>query len=238
MCSLLSSGLVEDCFGGEPFTETFLFVCLFLSAFVELWTCGFILCVWGDDDDDDHYSPLSNILTAPLLQVIPKGWLWLFTVSFEYPPKWCTYSAVLFVTWLVPRETAAVSARSVYTIRPCTMSRHFMQSHKHRVQCVFVCLHCWQNVWDPFRATPVTRGWKGYRNKSQHREKTLEKKIHPPFLPGLEPETFRSRDRHLSCPRSINNKEISVQYVKYVRYPSACNWKSLMFFVCVVFVFK
>ena len=79
-------------------------------------------------------------------------------MSFEYPPKWCTYSAVLFVTWLVPRETAAVSARSVYTIRPCTMSRHFMQSHKHRVQCVFVCLHCWQNVWDPFRATPVTRG--------------------------------------------------------------------------------
>ena len=25
--------------------------------------------------------------------------------------------------------TAAISARSVYTIQPCTMSRHFMQSH-------------------------------------------------------------------------------------------------------------
>ena len=37
------------------------------------------------------------------------------------------------VTWLVPRETAAVSARSVqYTIQSCTMSRHFMQSRKSR----------------------------------------------------------------------------------------------------------
>ena len=35
----------------------------------------------------------------------------------------------LVATWLVPRETAAVSARAVYTIQPCTMSRHNMQSH-------------------------------------------------------------------------------------------------------------
>ena len=28
----------------------------------------------------------------------------------------------------MPRETAAISARSVYTIQPCTMSRHFMQA--------------------------------------------------------------------------------------------------------------
>ena len=39
----------------------------------------------------------------------------------------------LVVMWLVSRETAAVSARSVYTIQPCTMSRHFMQSHIGRV---------------------------------------------------------------------------------------------------------
>ena len=30
----------------------------------------------------------------------------------------------LVVTWLVPRETAAVSARSVYIMQPYTMSRH------------------------------------------------------------------------------------------------------------------
>ena len=45
----------------------------------------------------------------------------------------------LVVTWLVPRETVAVSARSLYTIHPCTMSRHFMQSHIGRVPCVFSC---------------------------------------------------------------------------------------------------
>ena len=41
-----------------------------------------------------------------------------------------------FVTWLVPRETAAVSARSVYTIQPCTISRHFMQSN---IRNMFSC---------------------------------------------------------------------------------------------------
>ena len=39
----------------------------------------------------------------------------------------------------------------------------------------------------------VPRGLNGYRNKSHHRKLTLEKKILPPALPGLEPETFRSR---------------------------------------------
>ena len=34
----------------------------------------------------------------------------------------------LGLTWLVPRETVAITACSVYTIQPCTMSRHFMQS--------------------------------------------------------------------------------------------------------------
>ena len=34
----------------------------------------------------------------------------------------------LVVAWLVPREAAAVSAHSVYTIQQCTMSRYFMQT--------------------------------------------------------------------------------------------------------------
>ena len=38
-------------------------------------------------------------------------------------------------------------------------------------------LHFWQNDRDFLRATAVTRGWNGYRNKSQHRKSTLEKKI-------------------------------------------------------------
>ena len=39
------------------------------------------------------------------------------------------------------------------------------------------------------------RGWNGYRNKSQHRKLTLEKKIFPPLLQGFEPATFQSRVR-------------------------------------------
>ena len=52
-------------------------------------------------------------------------WLAFFnTACFEYLTKWCTYA----LTWLVPRETAAVSAqvlRTPYNHAPC----HFMQSH-------------------------------------------------------------------------------------------------------------
>ena len=52
-------------------------------------------------------------------------------------------------------------------------------------------LHFWRNDQDLLRATAVTRGWNAYRNKSQHRKLTLEKKILPPLLPGLERGTFR-----------------------------------------------
>ena len=56
-------------------------------------------------------------------------------------------------------------------------------------------LHFWQNDRDFLRATVVTRGWNGYRNKSQHRKSTLEKKLLPPFQQGFEPATFQSRVR-------------------------------------------
>ena len=44
------------------------------------------------------------------------------------------------LAWQVPHETAetaAISALSVYTIQPCTMSRHFMQNH---IRSVYACL--------------------------------------------------------------------------------------------------
>ena len=41
------------------------------------------------------------------------------------------------LAWLVPHETAAISARSVYTIQPCTMSLH-AKPHTQGV-CVFSC---------------------------------------------------------------------------------------------------
>ena len=63
--------------------------------------------------------------------------------------------------------------------------------------CLAVTCHLlfWQNDRDFLRATVVTRGWNGYRNKSQHRKSTPEKKILPPFQQGFEPATFQSRVR-------------------------------------------
>ena len=80
------------------------------------------------------------------------------------------------LAWLVPHETAAVSAQVLctpYNHAPC----HFMQSHIRKVYaCLAVTchLHFWQNDRDLLRATAVTRGWNGYRNKSQHRKSTLD----------------------------------------------------------------
>ena len=67
------------------------------------------------------------------------------TVAFYYSAFWISTEVVylqrcLVVTWLVPRGTAAVSMRSVYTIQPCIISHYFMQNHI-RIQdaCVFSC---------------------------------------------------------------------------------------------------
>ena len=70
--------------------------------------------------------------------------------------------ALTALAWLVPRETAAISARSVNTIQPCTMS---LIRKVHVCLAVTCHLHCWQNDRDLSRATVVTRGWNGYRNK-------------------------------------------------------------------------
>ena len=96
----------------------------------------------------------------------------------------------LVVTWLVPRETycCRLGARSVYTIQGTG-------------------LHYWHNGLNFLRATAVTRGWNGFRNKSQHRKFTLEKIESLPAAPA------RTRTRDLSitspalysarsCPRS------------------------------------
>ena len=83
-----------------------------------------------------------------------------------------------------------------YTQAPC----HFMQSH---IRKVYVCLavtfhlHFWQDDRDLLRATVVTRGWNEYRNRSQHRKLTLEKKILPP-LPHSNPRPFNHESGSLT----------------------------------------
>ena len=85
----------------------------------------------------------------------------------------------------------------------CHLTNAEARFNKIHINKVYACLavtchlHFWQNDRDFLRATVVTRarGWNGYRNKSQHRKSTLEKKILPPFQQGFEPATFQSRVR-------------------------------------------
>ena len=151
------------------------------------------------------YSPLS---WADWLRshVVLHEWLAFYSA-------WNTFfihlSGVLTaLAWLVPYETAAVSAQVLctpYSHAPC----HFLQSHIRKVYaCLAVTcnLHFWQNDRDLLRATAVARGWNGYRNKSQHRKSTLEKNIIPPLLQGFEPATFQSRVRrsnHWAIPAPV-----------------------------------
>ena len=112
------------------------------------------------------------------------------------------------LAWLVPQESAARESQSrrvlctPYNHAPC----HFMQSHLRKVYaCLDVTCHLlfWQNDRGLLRATAVTRGWNGYRNKSQHRKLTLEKKILPPLQQGFEPATLQSwvrRSNHWAIP--------------------------------------
>ena len=64
------------------------------------------------------------------------------------------------LAWLVPHETAAVSAQVLCTPYNHALC-HFMQSHIRKVYaCLAVTchLHFWQNDRDLLRATAVTRG--------------------------------------------------------------------------------
>ena len=68
------------------------------------------------------------------------------------------YLKCLVVTRLVPCETSAILGHSGYTIHPCTMWHHFMQSHISRVHAYYSHLHFWKTDHDLLQATVVNRG--------------------------------------------------------------------------------
>jgi len=109
----------------------------------------------------------------------------LFYLFFWYPPKWCTYSVGM----------------AGATLNCCHLSAFWVHHTTMHIRKVYACLavtchlRFWQIDRGVLRATAVTLGWNGYRNKSQHRKLTQEKKILPPSQQGFEPATFRSRIR-------------------------------------------
>ena len=123
-----------------------------------------------------RYSLLSSRLTALLSHVILNERLSSFMALFSTSIKVVYLQRYLVVTWLVPSEAAAALAHVLcihHRLPPCTsLQCHFMQSHILRVHvcsAVTCHLHFWQNDREYFHSTAVTQGWKGYRNKSQHR---------------------------------------------------------------------
>ena len=123
---------------------------------------------------------------------------WLFIVFFlKYPPKWCQYlqrwhgwcHTKLQLSW----HKFCVHIQCHFMLHVTSCKATYVRIRKVYACLAVTChLYFWQNDRDLLHATAVTRGWNGYRNKSQHRKSTLEKKILPPLLQGFEPVTFQS----------------------------------------------
>ena len=111
--------------------------------------------------------------------------------SHTAPELWKVSLLLLLLSWCL------MSSDVIWHIRDklWPMPKHGSIRKVYACLAVTCHLHFWQNDRDFLRATVVTRGWNGYRNKSQHRKSTLEKKILPPFQQGFEPATFQSRVR-------------------------------------------
>ena len=79
--------------------------------------------------------------------------------------------------------------------------------NKSHIRKVYACLavtchlHFWQNDRDFLRATVVTRGWNGYRNKSQHRKSTPGEE-HSPAVPA----GIRTRDLSITSPAALTTE--------------------------------
>ena len=145
-----------------------------------------------------YTAPFSTLLSRLTALACGSTWVTGFIARFFLFLFYIHQSGVpTALAWLVPHETAAVSAQVLctpYNHTPC----HFMQSHILKVYaCLAVAchLHFWQNDQDHLCATEVTLRWNRYWNKSQHRKSTLENKILPPLQQGFEPATFQSRVR-------------------------------------------
>ena len=123
------------------------------------------------------YSPLLSRLT-----VLACDSTWVTSFYSAFFLKIHQSGVLTVLTWLVPYETAAASARSVYTIEPCTMSLHAKPHNKMHACLAATCrVHFWQNVLNPLYATAVTWGWNGYccSCRDIHESGTLTTELSP-----------------------------------------------------------
>ena len=128
--------------------------------------------------------------------VLHSEWLAFYSAFFFFFFNIHRSGILTALAWLVPHETAAVSVQVLcapYNHAPC----HFMQSHIREVYAwlaVTCHLQFWQKDRDLLRATAVTRGWNGYRNKSAQ-------KVHPgEENSSAAPAGIRTRDLSVTSP--------------------------------------
>ena len=138
----------------------------------------------------------------------------MFVFCFYY------YYFLNLILWLLLLSWCLMSSDVIWHIRDklWPMPKHGSIRKVYACLAVTCHLHFWQNDRDFLRATVVTRGWNGYRNKSQHRKSTLEKKILPPFQQGFEPATFQSRVRrsnHWAIPAPLDSLDTKPCFYKY-----------------------
>ena len=103
------------------------------------------------------------------------------------------------LTWLVPHETAAISAHSVvlctpYNCAPC----HFIQSHIPKVYaCLAVTcyLHFWQNDQDLLHTTVVTWRWTDTEIRVSTESWPRRRKFYPATHAGI-----RTHDLSITSP--------------------------------------
>ena len=147
---------------------------------------------WDGDDDDRFYIVLFSALEQTHCT---RMWFYmsdqLFIARF-----WISTKVVYLQRWHGWCHMKLLPSRHVLCTPHNHVPCHFMQSHIRKVYACLAAtchLHFWQNDLDLLHAAAVTRGWNRYRNKSQHRELTLEKKILPLLLQGFKPMTFQSQ---------------------------------------------
>ena len=151
---------------------------------------------------------------------------WISTRVVYYLQRYFCYMAD--VTWnlLLSRRTFCVHR---------TIMHQFVMSRRCVCLAVTWHLHFRQNGRDLLRANTVTWGWNRFQNKSQHRKLTLEKKILPQFVLGLELATFRSRVQRSSTELSLLHKLIGFDLHLYCKkHKVYCNYQLILKLSCML----